>query len=87
VVDVEHDPRDAARAAAVSTAEAVALEDAESELGGEGIASPPGAVGWQGASRMRRTWAARRVPAPDGFRRPKVGQHRVGCCGLACRSS
>ena len=44
MVDVEHDPRDAPRAAAAVAAEAIASKDPEAELSGEGIAGAPGAA-------------------------------------------
>jgi hypothetical protein len=51
MVDVEHDPRRAALAAAVAAAEAVAGEDPEAELGGERIADTPDRMSCQGVSR------------------------------------
>jgi hypothetical protein len=51
VVDVEHDPRCAARTTAIAAAEAVASEDPETELGRERIADPPDASASQGVSR------------------------------------
>ena len=62
VVDVQHDAGRAARATAVAAAEAIALQDAEAQLRGQGIAGSPDAGACRHARPVRRRAAAGPVP-------------------------